>query len=405
VTESKPSNMINLTLSPNMEGQGTFNENLRRSFGKNLLPSRPCSADSKRRNMRRKISQVRLSGRIPLVNTSSEEEVEPGPPDRQPQPFVRGGSTRNSVRKNSDNFTHLSPLPSVLINNSSKTSQATPASPVMSSSFSLGMSSFGEREAKLTSDIEQLHQVTGGQQRFCDSGMSSFRVEMEEEMSSSIQITRKNMEERLALEMLRHKDKLGAATKDRDLERKNFQLKCQQFREERDGLGKEIEDLNEQVRQANIEKENRRRLVEQQAQKVAITTKDTKNEAEEKKFKNKEKEVMTILQCLTVRLQSQDQDLADVKEDNIELRWQIRSLKEAKEKEAKAGGIFKIFGGNRETIPWQIHCEDPQKIRLKLRQVEQELTNQKEVNSQLRQYVGEVLVNIMATNPQIFENS
>ena len=75
VTESKSSNMINLTLSPNMESQGTFNENLRRSFGKNLLPSRPCSADSKRRNMRRKISQVMIiivKGRLPnrkLVKT------------------------------------------------------------------------------------------------------------------------------------------------------------------------------------------------------------------------------------------------------------------------------------------------------------------------------------------------
>jgi len=49
--------------------------------------------------------------------------------------------------------------------------------------------------------------------------------------------------------------------------------------------------------------------------------------------------------------------------------------------------------------------EDPQNIRVKLKRVEQELKDQKEVNNQLKQYVGEVLVNIMVKNPQILEKN
>ena len=126
---------------------------------------------------------------------------------------------------------------------------------------------------------------------------------------------------------------------------------------------------------------------------------------EEKKVDVREKELMTIVQCLTGKLQTQDQDLADVKEDNIFLRMQIRNMRVFKEKEAKSGGIFKIFGGSPGTTTWQSQCEDPQIIRMRLRQVEKALNNQKEMNSQLRQYVGEVLLSIMVTNPGILENN
>ena len=59
-------NTDHLNLSPNMKNQGVFNENLRRSFEKNIIstPSSPYRTngrkDSEQRNMRRKISQVSL---------------------------------------------------------------------------------------------------------------------------------------------------------------------------------------------------------------------------------------------------------------------------------------------------------------------------------------------------------
>ena len=126
---------------------------------------------------------------------------------------------------------------------------------------------------------------------------------------------------------------------------------------------------------------------------------------EERLVDYREKELMTIVQCLTGRLQDQDQDLADVKEDNIFLRMQIRNLRVSKGKESKSGGIFKMFGGDTDSSKEQTQYEDPQIIRMKLRQVEKELNNQKGVNNQLRQYVGEVLVSIMVKNPHILENS
>jgi len=110
---------------------------------------------------------------------------------------------------------------------------------------------------------------------------------------------------------------------------------------------------------------------------------------------------MSTVQRLTTRVQAQDQDLAEAKEDNIVLRSQIRSLKGEKRKESKEGGRFKLFGGVKE-IPADI-LEDPKDIREKLRQAEQDLVDQKEVNNQLKQYVGEVLVNIMVKNPQILQ--
>ena len=64
---------------------------------------------------------------------------------------------------------------------------------------------------------------------------------------------------------------------------------------------------------------------------------------------------------------------------------------------------FKLFGGGKETPSGNDSCEDPQDIRVKLRQVEHDLSDQKEVNSQLKQYMGEVLVNIMVNNPQILQ--
>ena len=47
--------------------------------------------------------------------------------------------------------------------------------------------------------------------------------------------------------------------------------------------------------------------------------------------------------------------------------------------------------------------EDPADLRRMLVETRAELLDQKEVNMQLKQYVGDVLVNIIAENPNILE--
>ena len=51
-------NMTYLNVSPRMEREGTFNENLRRSFGRELIPSPGERFGGKNENMRRKLTQV-----------------------------------------------------------------------------------------------------------------------------------------------------------------------------------------------------------------------------------------------------------------------------------------------------------------------------------------------------------
>lgn len=450
-------NMAYLNLSPNMKNQGVFNENLRRSFEKNIIstPSSPYRTngrkDSEQRNMRRKISQARLSGRIPLVNTSSEDEAEDSfdrkiasslalaaPLDIQPQFLVRGSSTRSTVRKTSNQSGHPSPsiptsrrkLSNSTIPNPSSTVKMYPILPSSGgSSFNSPMSSSsspsdrsghisprsGKASTRISLDelemkVGKLAETKAEQQEDYDSpssGLGSLRADLEEEISSSLLLARKHGEERLVAERQRHTEQFEAMKRERDLERRNFQLRFEQFTEEQDGLRKEVEKLKEKVKLINLEKENMEtqmvQLVEQQrCQSPSHAVREGK-EVEEQRRKDREEELMNTVQRLTARIQSQDQDLAEAKEDNIVLRSQIRGFKEEKRKESKEGMRFKLFGSGKEIFTGNDNCEDPQDIRVKLRQMEHDLSDQKEVNSQLKQYVGEVLVNIMVNNPQILQ--
>ena len=56
--------------------QGAFNENLKRSFEKTRSGAVVTSSPNRTARMKKKVSQARLSGNIPLVNTSSEDEAE-----------------------------------------------------------------------------------------------------------------------------------------------------------------------------------------------------------------------------------------------------------------------------------------------------------------------------------------
>lgn len=259
--------------------------------------------------------------------------------------------------------------------------------------------------ADLQMKVGRLAENKGEEYDSPSSGRGSLRVDLEEEISSSLLLARKHGEERLAVERQRHADQMDGVERERNLERRNFQLRFEQFQEDQDTLRKEVDQLKEKLKLVNLEKENMEaqmvQLVEQQRCQSPVRAFQDRREVEEQRRRDREEELMSTVQRLTTRVQAQDQDLAEAKEDNIVLRSQIRSLKGEKRKESKEGGRFKLFGGVKE-IPTDI-LEDPKDIREKLRQAEQDLVDQKEVNNQLKQYVGEVLVNIMVKNPQILQ--
>ena len=97
------------------------------------------------------------------------------------------------------------------------------------------------------------------------------------------------------------------------------------------------------------------------------------------------------------------------------LKSQVRSLREtvgAKISPRPKGkeGKFRLFGmlGTGRGDPDEQggpeeKYEDPADLRKMLAEVRAELVDQKEVNMQLKQYVGDVLVNIIAENPNILE--
>ena len=62
--------------SPHVSDQGAFNENLKRSFEKTRSGAVVTSSPNRTARLKKKVSQARLSGNIPLVNTSSEDEAE-----------------------------------------------------------------------------------------------------------------------------------------------------------------------------------------------------------------------------------------------------------------------------------------------------------------------------------------
>jgi len=425
----------------NTKVQGVFNENLKRSFEKNMI-STPAlhhgSGDKKQKNIRR-LSQVRLTGRIPLVNTSSEDEAEDSfdkkiasslalarPMDIQPQFLVRGGSSRSTIRKNANKssksspnllgITKGSPSSSIrmypVMTPSEESSLSSPRSCSSSPSERSGHESShrGNMDTRLVLDdlerqVDRLAESRSKHQDEYDShssGLGSLKADLEEEISNSLLLTKKHGEERLASEREKHAEHIESLQRERDLERRNFQLRFEMFQEDQDRLKKEVENLKEKVKLINLEKES----LETQIVELADHKKQTQQlqaiqeMEDDQRRKDREEELMNTVQRLTERVQNQDQELAEAKEDNIVLRNQLRNFKELK---VKDGLKFKIFGGGKENSGITEDSNESSDLRQRLLQAEQDLIDQKEANNQLKQYVGEVLVNIMVKNPQILQ--
>jgi len=236
------------------------------------------------------------------------------------------------------------------------------------------------------------------------SGIGSARTELEEDINSSILLARKHGEERLQEEKMNHADLVRTLERERDMERRNFQLRFEQLEEEQERMKEVVEELKGKLNSVNLEKDHMEKqlnLLEDEKIRQVL-----KNDDLEKKRKDKEELLVNTVQKLTVRIQTQDQDLAETKEDNIVLRSQVKHLKEERIKDIRDGGRYKLFGGAKgETVvDNNSHYDDPIDIRKRLKAKEEELTEQVQVNFQLKKYVDKVLISVMATNPQILEN-
>ena len=142
-----------------------------------------------------------------------------------------------------------------------------------------------------------------------------------------------------------------------DLERRNFQLRYEQLAAEKGDLKAEVVRLREKLDLLSLEKN----LLEQQVvETVSAKAKEEEEEElrEDQERRDREEELVMTVQRLSSRVADQDQELAEVKEDNIVLRKQIKDL--SQNKENKESPRFRIFGGNLKENSAPDKLEDPQ---------------------------------------------
>ena len=101
-------------------------------------------------------------------------------------------------------------------------------------------------------------------------------------------------------------------------------------------------------------------LLEQQvADTASRKVREEEEEARaEQQRRDREEELMKTVTVLSSRVGDQDQELAEIKEDNIVLRRQVRDL--SQNKENKESPRFRIFGGNLKENSAPDKIEDPQ---------------------------------------------
>ena len=379
-----------MNFSPTVSDQGAFNENLKRSFEKtkSSVTSSPNHVGSKL--TKRKVSQSKLIGNIPLVNTSSEDEAEdsfdrkiasslafarplelqPPAPAQPPQFLVRGNSLRTTVvrkpRSNpsSPNVSSSSgprPRPQQSMYPESESSSRSSTSSESSATASpaiqrhsldrshtkLALENLERKVEELAGHVEAPH--TRDEYDSQSSGVDSLKADLEEEINSSILLARKHGDERLENEKRRHSQQMDSLERERDLERRNYQLRFEQMQEERDKLKQEVVGLKDKVGLLSVEKT----LLEEQM--MENVRKQADNEVDDVKRKDREEELLNTVKNLSEKVADQDQMLAEVKEDNVLLKKQ---LKELSLKENKGSG-FRIFGNNKENS-LNGSVEDPQ---------------------------------------------
>ena len=181
-----------------------------------------------------------------------------------------------------------------------------------------------------------------------------------------------------------------------------------------DLLEMEVKQLKEKVEQLEKEKKSLKSRIEMLSQKqdvleinkngkkVIVPTESHDQEMLEEEIRNdtREAELLIQLKHLSERVEVQDTLLAETKEDNTVLRIQNQSLLESLNK-ALANTKTKKKSFDTPSLDWIESDDSNEKKKLFL--LEQELEDQKEVNKQLKAYVGDILINIIVQNPQILE--
>ena len=228
------------------------------------------------------------------------------------------------------------------------------SSQVSQNSSKLVLENLG-RKVEILSDnvVSSLSSAQHDEYESQSSGVDSLKLDLEDEISSSLHLARKHGDERLEVERRRHSEQMDSLEKERDLERRNFQLRYEQMLAERDKFKSEVNGLRDKVGLLSVEKT----MLEEQVME-SVKNQAAKEEAdseEEMKRKDREEELVFTVKNLSERVANQDQELAELKEDNIVLKKQIKELSV---KEAKSSS-FRIFGGTGKENICSTAYEDP----------------------------------------------
>jgi len=178
-----------------------------------------------------------------------------------------------------------------------------------------------------------------------------------------------------------------------EMEVKQLKEKVEQLEKEKKSLKSRIEMLSHKQDVLEINKNGK---------KVIVPTESHDQEMLEEEIRNdtREAELLIQLKHLSERVEVQDTLLAETKEDNTVLRIQNQSLLESLNK-ALANTKTKKKSFDTPSLDWIESDDSNEKKKMFL--LEQELEDQKEVNKQLKAYVGDILINIIVQNPQILE--
>jgi len=176
-------------------------------------------------------------------------------------------------------------------------------------------------------------------------------------------------------------------------ELESYKMKVEQLEKEKEKLQNELKLLAE--KQCGLE-------INKNGKKVIVPTENHDQETLDEEIRNdtREAELLIQLKHLSERVEVQDTLLAETKEDNTVLRIQNQNLLESLNK-VNATSKSKKKSFETPSLDWIDGDDSIEKKRLFL--LEQELEDQKEVNKQLKAYVGDILINIIVQNPQILE--
>eukprot|EP00092_Neocalanus_flemingeri_P006806 GFUD01007350.1.p1 GENE.GFUD01007350.1~~GFUD01007350.1.p1 ORF type:complete len:381 (-),score=128.23 GFUD01007350.1:55-1197(-) len=194
----------------------------------------------------------------------------------------------------------------------------------------------------------------------------------------------KSLVESSVLEERTYQDKIEALNKLLIEERSSFQHDLKKKEIEASKLKAEIEKLREKVKIIETDKDAAEEKIFNLFEKQKINSHIT--EVKEMSL-DRETELISQITILKEKIEVQDDIILEIQEDNTLIR-------------NKNVGIL----DKKKNINYNSDDEDkPEDPKQKIVLLENELEDQKEVSEKLKAYVGDVLENIMVTNPQMLE--